>query len=315
MPPVMSRAPLLRAALVAAVTALLLPLVLVLPGPATAAAPDPKDDHYWLPKRCVGKEPGRYVPEDPGPCFVTLPYRKNRPTVVLWGDSHAWQHLPALVPLARKKRVNLVLFMIGGGPPILISEKAKPRLAACETSNRMALRFVRKLDKQGRKFRVLLGAFWDGYYSVYKDVYVDRTADPSQWTKVQLRSARTFHKLTPKLITTLGREGIRVDLIGQATSVPADAPPCPQGYDPYQCSLPRSVALPREKQWKKFFRIMKRRLPKASKVVNNFTRTYCTRTRCSGFTDGVSTYFDPTHLSASRTRTFKKFFAPTFRFR
>jgi hypothetical protein len=311
----MSRVSALRVALLLAVAALLAPLFVAFSGPATSAVPDPSEDHFWLPKRCVGDEPGRYVPAEPGPCFVTLPYRKDRPTVVLWGDSHAWQHLPALVPLAKKRQVNLVLFMIGGCPPILISENAKPNLAACETSNRMALRFVRGLNAQHREFRVLMGAFWDGYYKVYKDVYVDKTADPSQWTKVQLRSARTFHKLTPPLITTLGSEGIRVDLIGQATSVPADPPACQLGSNPYKCSLPRKVALPREKRWKTFFRRMVHQLPAGSRAITNFTSTYCGRTKCQGFTDGVYTYFDPTHLSASRTATFQKFFAPTFRFR
>lgn len=317
----MSRITTLRVALLVAVAALLAPLFVAFAGPATsaapapAAAPDPTEDHFWLPKRCVGDEPGRYVPDEPGPCYVTLPVRQNRPTVVLWGDSHAWQHLPALVPLAKKQRVNLVLFMIGGCPPILVSEKAKPQLAACETSNRLALRFVRALKAQGKEFRVLMGAFWDGYYKVYKDVYVDKTEDPSQWTKVQLRSARTFHKLTPKLITTLGSEGIRVDLIGQATSVPANPPFCLQGTDPYKCSLPRRVAQPRADHWRDFFRRMLRALPPGSRAINNFTSTYCSKSKCQGFTDGVYTYFDPTHLSASRTATFQKFYAPTFSFR
>lgn len=315
--PIMSRTTTLRVALLVALAALFAPLFVAFSGPATSAppvAPDPQKDHFWLPKRCVGDEPGRYVPDAPGPCYVTLPVRKDRPTVVLWGDSHAWQHLPAIAPLAKKRRVNLVLFMIGGCPPIFISEKAKPNLAACETSNRMALRFVRALKAQGKEFRVLMGAFWDGYYKVYKDVYVDKTANPKQWTKVQLRSARTFHKLTPQLISTLGREGIRVDLIGQATSVPADPPACLQGSNPYKCALPRKVAKPREAHWKKWFRTMKRRLPAGSRVINGFTNTYCVKSKCHGFTDGVYTYFDHTHLSASRTKTFKKFYAPSFRF-
>ena len=100
----MTGAPSLRLALLAAVAALFTSL-LALPGTASAAlpvaaasvaAPDPSDDHFWLPKRCIG-QPGDYVPDKPGPCFLTK-FKKNRPTVVLWGDSHAWQHLPAVDP-------------------------------------------------------------------------------------------------------------------------------------------------------------------------------------------------------------------------
>ncbi len=308
----MTRATSLRVALLSAVAALLTSLLVGLPTSAVAAAPDPSDDHFWLPDRCI-EEPGAYVPGKPGPCYLTK-YSKHRPTVMLWGDSHAWQHLPAVVPLARERDVNLVLFMLGGCPPILISETITKPLAACETSNQMALKFVKRLKNDGQNLRVLLGAFWQGYYSVYKDVYVDKDENPSQWTKVQLRSARTFHRLTPPLIAHLGEVGVRVDLIGQAASVPADPPRCLRGSDPYECDLRRSAALPREKAWIDWLRRQVRPLPAGSRVVN-FNQKYCSKTECHGFTDGMYTFFDHTHLSASRTKTFKKFFAPTFRFR
>jgi len=306
----MSRASSLRVALLAAVAALFASLLIAVPSTAGAVAPDPSNDHPWLPKRCVAG-PGEYVPDKPGPCYLT-PYRKNRPTVVLWGDSHAWQHLPAVEPLARNRKVNLVLFMLGGCPPILVGEHFKGTMYACEKSNQLALRFVRKLKKNDKQVRVLLGAFWDGYYKVYRGVYVTGTMDPAPFTTTQLRSARTFHRLTPKLIATLGEDRIRVDLIGQAASVPANPPNCSRGEDPYDCDLRRPVALPREKRWNDWFRRMQHGLPDGSRVVR-FSHTYCGKTKCHGFTDGMHTFFDPTHLSKSRTSTFRKFFAPTFR--
>lgn len=310
----MTRATALRAALTAAVTALLFSPLVAFPGTAHSAAPDPREDHYVLPDACL-QDSDTYVPGKAGACYVT-PFRPARPTVVLWGDSHAWQHLPAIDPLARKRKVNLVLFMLGGCPPILIREHYQGKLYGCEKSNQMALKYVRDMHEDGKQVRVLLGAFWDGYYKVYKGVYVDKpqTVDPSDYTVTQLRSARTFHTRTPRLIAELGRIGVRTDLIGQATSVPADAPTCLTGSDPYTCALKRRAALPREGLWKKKFRQMVRQLPAGSRVVNNFTSTYCTKKKCHGRTDGVYTYFDPTHLSASRTATFKKFYAPTFWF-
>ncbi len=306
----MTGASFLRLALLTAVAALFASLLATVPSAAVAAAPDPSEDHFWLPDRCI-EEPGDYVPGRPGPCHLTK-YGKHRPTVVLWGDSHAWQHLPALMPLARIHKVNLVLFMLGGCPPILIPEDITKAMPACETSNQMALRFVRRQKEGGRDIRVLLGAFWQGYYSVYKDVYVDQDEDPSQWTETQLRSARTFHRLTPKLIAHLGEIRLRVDLVGQAASVPLNPPPCQRGNDPYECDLRRSAALPREEKWKDWLRRQVRPLPNGSRVVS-FNQKYCSKTKCHGFTDGVNTFFDPTHLSASRTVTFQKFFAPTFR--
>ena len=202
--------------------------------------------------------------------------------------------------------------MLGGCPPILVGEHFKGTVYACERSNQIALQFVRRLKAGDQQVRVLLGAFWDGYYKVYRGVYVTGTMDPAPFSTTQLRSARTFHRLTPRLIAKLGDVGVRTDLIGQAASVPANPPSCSRGEDPYECDLRRSVALPREKRLNNWFRQMQRHLPAGSRVVR-FSQTYCGKTKCHGFTDGVNTFFDPTHLSASRTSTFRKFFAPTFR--
>ena len=307
----MSGASSLRAALLTLVAALLTSL-LIAPGTAAAApAPEPSEDHPWLPRSCVAG-PDEYVPDRPGPCHLT-PFKKNRPTVVLWGDSHAWQHLPAVSPLAKERKVNLVMFMLGGCPPILVGERTRQKLYACETSNQMALKYVRGLNDRGNQpVRVLMGAFWDGYYTVYKGVYEDGTIDPDDYTTTQLRSARTFNRLTPRLIAKLGEIGVRTDLIGQAVTVPIDPPFCRRGGEPYKCALKRSVALPREKAWQNWFRRVMRPLPDDSRVVN-FNGPYCGPKKCQGFTKGIYTYFDQIHLSATRTATFKKFFAPSFR--
>jgi SGNH domain (fused to AT3 domains) len=308
----MTRASALRAALIAAVAALLMSLLVAFPGPAASVAPDPSDDHPWLPRSCVAT-PADYVPDHAGACHLT-PYKPNRPTVVLWGDSHAWQHLPAIEPLARKRHVNLVMFMLGGCPPILVRPNFGGTLYACEKSNQLALKFVNRLKKYDKSVRVLLGAYWDGYYSVYKGLYVDQppTVDPSDYTVTQLRSARTFHRLTPKLIAELGGLGVRTDLIGQAATVPANPPFCLRGNDPYECSLKRSVALPHEQLWTSWFKRQLNVLPAGSRVVR-FNYGYCGKTKCQGYTDGMYTFFDPIHLSATRTATFRKYFAPTFR--
>ncbi len=310
----MSRAFSLRVVLLVAVAALVTSLLGSVPPAASSAAPDPGEDHFVLPDRCV-KGSETYVPAKAGACYLT-PFRKHRPTVVVWGDSHAWQHLPAIEPLARSRKVNLVLFMLGGCPPILVREHFQGKLYACEKSNQEALRFVRRLHGNGKQVRVLLGAFWDGYYNVYKGVYVDepRTVDPADYTITQLRSARTFHSRTPRLIAELGDIGVRTDLIGQASSVPADPPSCARGEEPYVCSLPRRKALPHEKMWQRTFRAMLRDLPQGSRVVR-FAHSYCGKRKCLGMKNDIYTYYDPIHLSATRTRTFRKFFAPSLEFR
>jgi hypothetical protein len=47
--------------------------------------------------------------------------------------------------------------------------------------------------------------------------------------------------------------------------------------------------------------------------VVRFNDPYCGPKKCRGISEGIYTYFDPIHLSATRTATFKRYFAPTFR--
>lgn len=296
-----------RALLLALAAALLSTLLVGVPRAANAAT-DPSEDQPRLPDRCLAGDDN--VPHQPGACYVTR-FRKNRPTVVLWGDSHSWQHIPAVRPLAREKRVNLVMFMLGGCPPILVRENSQRTMYACERSNQLALRFVRDLKERDKPVRVLLGAFWDGYYSVYQGVYVDHTIDPSGYTTTQLRSARTFHRSTPKLFAELGELGVRVDVIGQAATVPENPPSCLGGDDPYECRLARSQALPREQAWRGWFRQVMRPLPDRSRLIG-FNDPYCDAAYCYGKVDDIYTFFDPIHLSATRTATFRRYYRATF---
>lgn len=322
----MSRRASARVALLAAVAALLTSLLVALPGPtatavappATAAAADPQEDQPRLPARC--NPSGENVPVKAGPCYLTK-FRKHRPTVVMWGDSHAWQHIPAARPLARKKRVNLVMFMLGGCPPILVGPHYKKKLYSCEKSNQMALQFVRRLKEDRRQpVRVLLGAFWEGYRSVYEGLYVTGTIDKSDFDRTKRRSARTFHRSTPRLFAKLAELRVRVDAIGQAATVAATVPAGPPrcgflggGQHPYECNnLPRTQALPRENYWNRWFRKVLRPLPGNSHVIK-FNRRYCNATVCKEKVGGIYTFFDYTHISATRAGTFKRYFRSTFR--
>lgn len=299
--------PALRALLLLLVAALLSALFVDVPA-AAGAATDPSDDQPHLPDRCAPGDDN--VPHQPGPCYLTR-FRKHRPTVVMWGDSHAWQHIPAVRPLAREKRVNLVMFMLGGCPPFRVRKNSQRTMYACERSNQLALQFVRDLKERDKPVRVLLGAFWHGYYTVYQRVYVEQSVDPSTYTDTQLRSTRTFRRLTPKLFAELAELRVRTDVIGQAAIVPENPPSCPGGDDPYACRMARAQALPREQAWRDWFRRMMRPLPDTSRLVE-FNDPYCDASYCYGKVGDVFTFFDPIHLSATRTATLRRYFRGTF---
>lgn len=275
---------------------------------ATAAAPDPTEDKPTLPEHCTLR-PGGHMTYRAAPCYLTS-FRKNRPTVVLWGDSHAWQHIPAVRPLARKHDVNLVMFMLGGCAPFLVPEHTEQTLYSCEKSNQIALRFVRKLKREDRPVRVLIGAFWQGYRDFYQRIYVDHTLDKADYPDSFLRSIRKFRKRTPRLFGELGRIGVRVDIMGQAPVVPENPPYCWQQV-PYACELPRRQALADEGATTRWLGRQLAKVPARSRVIR-FNDPYCDGGTCYGKVGDIYTFFDIWHLSATRTRTLKPYFRRTF---
>eukprot|EP01031_Cornospumella_fuschlensis_P048965 gene48965-59946_t len=136
---------------------------LVLQGPAgasPAAEVDPSQDVPSLPQECI-----RYaiIPPVPVACHLT-PYRAKRPTVVLWGDSHAWQHIPAVRNAAIARGANLTAFVLGGCPPVKVPIDRAPRNPkSCATNNYLAMKYVMRLQRGDQDVRVLLGSHWAGY--------------------------------------------------------------------------------------------------------------------------------------------------------
>src|SRR5687767_6631371 len=81
------------------VLAALLTATLLGAAPAPASARDDLSDvdAPVLPPGCFG--PAR-TGIDPFPCPLNT-YREKRPTIILWGDSHAYMYIPALKEAVR----------------------------------------------------------------------------------------------------------------------------------------------------------------------------------------------------------------------
>ncbi len=158
-----------RALLVALVLALLATLAGPLPSAQAQRVADPTTDFPRLPPRCEGGV--HKIPTKPGPCFVTE-FRTSRPTVVLWGDSHAWQYVPAVQAAAKARHANLVGFFMGGCPPVKVPLKPPPDGygSICEKHNAMAMRYVKKLQRGPQDLRVVLGSSWAGYRRADREI-------------------------------------------------------------------------------------------------------------------------------------------------
>lgn len=313
----------LLGALIAAVLAVTLAPALAVAAPAapsatpaaSAATPatgvpllarrDPSQDFPRMPRRCV--DPEDLIPQRPVRCELNN-FRRNRPTVVLWGDSHAWQLIPALRVAARHKSVNLVAFVMGSCPVMDNGlSKAQVRNApACLRSNFRALHYVQRLKRGKERVRVVLGTYWQRYL---------RAIRVGDTTSYHGEMAARFRSAGPRLFRTLGKMRVGVDVVGQVVTVPARKPACPAGESPYACDLPRKKAIRDERPTKRYLKRQMRALAGRPGYVN-VNASLCTRSTCVSRFDldsgrVVYTYWDDQHISATLSRYLAGYFSRT----
>jgi hypothetical protein len=161
----------LAAALVAVLVAELLAVSAPSPG-AAAERLSTGDDataqatFAVIPQRCY-TDAGEVRP---GPCHIEQ-FGTDRPTVIVWGDSHAAQQIPPLQAQARRTRTNLIAFTMGLCPPMTV-ERSDPD--PCSRNAYRTLRFIEDKAAQARSpLTVVLGGFWRFYRTT-------RTGDGSE---------------------------------------------------------------------------------------------------------------------------------------
>lgn len=257
------------------------------PSPTTSLPPVPPElDYPRLPKECASRE--EKIPQEPGACFLN-DFVEKRPTVVLWGDSHAWQHIPVLRLAIGEQKVNLVAFVMGSCPPMDLDLPAGEG-TKCEQNATEALDYIMRLDGEGRPLKVVLGAYWR--------FYLDVLDKPGDFREYDLLQAELFAEHTPRALRALGRAGIDTDVIAQTVSVPEPAP-CAA---PYACKIPRADALRQEAATDAWVRDAMRPLGGDARYLDP-NGDVCDETWCYGRRDGIYTFFDQQHLTATRSRT------------
>lgn len=265
--------------------------------------PESGDDFPRLPQECYDANGEPLL----APCHITR--LQSRRTIVVWGDSHAWMYLPALRAAALRDHVDLVLVVAGGCPPAMPA----PGFAAgdhtrCETHDAATLDYIRRLHQRGSDFAVILGAFWSGYRT---GTYLDSTSTVSASSDYAEQMITLAEDGTEPLFAALGRLGARVDVIGQAATVPENAPACPAGDRPYLCDLPRSAALPDEASNRQWLRQMMGHLRGHPRYLDP-SSVYCDASACHPQVAGVDTFYDDIHLGATLTARMTRYFLPAF---
>ncbi|MCW2768377.1 MAG: hypothetical protein JWO11_4336 [Nocardioides sp.] len=284
----------------------------LLTGPPAAAAPaagDPGMDVPNLPVACGGNQ--YLMPQNRGVCPLKK-FDKDWPTVLIWGDSHGWMFTPALRKLTLKRNVNLVAFARGGCPPMEAEDPTKVSHLSCVVSNNDALAYVTKLSKRKPRVQVILSANWVTYRDAWTRADQGQPQPPDQEPYVAKMAALAKDGI-PRLMATLGAmKNVRTNVVSSVLRVPAVTAPCPDGEDPYSCDIPRSQAIPNEVDTRNWLVATMEPLKSSARLIDvndDFCDGLLLWQNCHGMVDGVHTFFDDLHLSATASRKLAPYFA------
>ncbi|MFA6574607.1 MAG: acyltransferase family protein [Nocardioides sp.] len=279
--------------------------------PEWAEVQDQLDDVPMMPTSCVDAED--LIPQKPGACELT-PYDADRPTVVLWGDSHAWMFIPALQEAVADRDVNLVAFVMGACPPLDPQlPTGKGRRAgriACEVNNDEALSFVKERARDGAAVQVVLGASWERYRGIESPSLMDQRAPNPGSVEYIKRIRPLFDTGTPLLFRTLGDLGVPVDVIAPTVGMPRNPPLCLALARPYSCDAPAGETAQPGSDTRAWLEEQMQALTGDPRLID-VNSELCDESTCHVKVDDTVTYFDDQHLSATFVRSLESYFVPS----
>jgi len=254
-----------------------------------------------MPEECVSGDD--LIPSEPVACNI-VPFEEDRPTVVLWGDSHAWMYIPALEGAIADEDVNLVAFVMGGCPPFFAARNAT---AGCAGSNRLALDFLREVRSNKQPYRLILSASWelylDGGPELLTSQVVANRANPDYIEKM----SELFQPRAPALFERLADLKVPTDVVAPTASVRRNAPLCEAQPRPFSCDLSRAEAIHNEKTTREWLDDQMDGLVGEPRLID-VTPEMCTDKTCYAERDGTMNFFDDNHLSATLSKALVPYF-------
>ena len=273
--------------------------------PASAQAAARTDQVPGVPDKCLTR---------PMKCQLGPTY-KGAPTLVLWGDSHAWQLIPGVKAAIGSRKVNLVAFLFGGCPPMdpRLRTPAEVRAAGpCRQTAHKALKYVTNATRKQRDIRVVIAGGWELYRYALDPLGPEEPGWREHTSPSIAGAAQLAAVGLPRLFKALGREGVAADVVGQMPTVPENAPACPTSEDPYACDLPRAAALPEASANRRALQRLIAHLRGPAKLIEP-SKYFCDNRGCSGKVGGASAWYDDTHISLALSARLGGYFAPSVR--
>jgi hypothetical protein len=270
---------------------------------ADAAVSARTDEVPGVPDACLAR---------PMKCRLS-PDIAGAPTLVLWGDSHAWQLIPALKAAIGHRKINLVAFLFGGCPPMDpgLTTPAQVRAAGpCRQTAHKALTYVLNATEKKKDIRLVLAGGWE-LYRYALDPLEPEEAGWREHTSPSIAGAAELASVgLPRLFQVLGDARVRADVVGQMPTVPENAPECPRSEDPYECDLPRDAALPEAASNRMALKAMVAELRRPAQLIEP-SRFFCDSSGCAGRVRSASAWYDDTHISLALSGLLGSYFAGT----
>lgn len=154
-----------------------------------------------------------------GPCLIG---RLDRaPTVLVWGDSHAWSLAPQFNDIGNELGIAIVMVTRGGCPPLLDSGQQHA------FGRKVCQKYPPEIEKiltQGTIKHVIMTARWGGYTGRPTTESFDRTIGTRVTTQVSTEVENAFKATFANTLDRFHRDGIRVTLIAPVPELPVHLP-------------------------------------------------------------------------------------------
>lgn len=255
----------------------------VRPSPEAAPSDVPAPLHEGCMIGKVGTESGTCLYGDP----------HGRRSLVLFGDSHALQHFPALQVVAKRNHWRLYVLTKRECTPAAVTVHSSAVAGKYSTCDAWRENTLKRIEAIGGRTAVALS-----------DLTSYRAFDAAG---AELRGRVNANALEAGYVATLRRlrrAGVGAVVIRDTPEAPTDVPSCVAA----NIGDPRACAFPEPHRWDRNFDLRAAR--KVGVPVISLWPKICSHGLCRAVVNGILVYRDNAHITATFSRSLSRWFEP-----